>query len=468
MPLKVGGLLFFYLAKVGTQKLSLLVRAANLLVPITFFIVSAAVGAIPAQAQQYSEINTAAAAINASAANANTAAPSMAERLTKARAMIAARQLPNAAFELEKIKKEAGDDALQSVARTMLIGVYVEIPDYAKASVLLEETFARNKTRKKGADNIYLPVAAQVIKGAQNQLERYKKLGFNLADPKLPAEAVADLTRWRKMLETVVEQTKQLSINEKKNSESLAVLEEAAATRGALARDQYEAAAWRNVVADTRELIAQSQTKITDVDGSSLDLKNIAELKLPTGNENPASNANSGQSTTNQTQSGASVFTPAKSEEQIIIAAAPPKINAAQSATTNNNALGNKNTESNLPPSVVAEKKVESSPVAPENTVAESGDEKTLLKYDSLVEFAVRKFPPMYPPTAKNARISGIIKIEIVVDEQGSVAEVKAAEGPEILRRAALDAVKRWKFKPAVKDGQPVRMVGYVNFNFTL
>ncbi len=103
------------------------------------------------------------------------------DRLVKVRAMIAARQLPGAAFELEKIKKDAGDETLQSVVRTMLVSVYLEQPNYERAKNLLEETYKRNKNRKNSAANIYLPVASQFIRGAENQLERYKRLGFDLS-----------------------------------------------------------------------------------------------------------------------------------------------------------------------------------------------------------------------------------------------------------------------------------------------
>ncbi len=90
------------------------------------------------------------------------------------------------------------------------------------------------------------------------------------------------------------------------------------------------------------------------------------------------------------------------------------------------------------------------------------------MRVASLVDAATRKVNPNYPPMARSARVGGVVKVEVVIDEQGEVAEVKTTEGPELLRRAAADAIRRWKFKPAVRDGQPVRMSGFVNFNFAL
>jgi protein TonB len=81
---------------------------------------------------------------------------------------------------------------------------------------------------------------------------------------------------------------------------------------------------------------------------------------------------------------------------------------------------------------------------------------------------ATKKYPPTYPPVAKNARVTGVVRVDLIIDEDGSVADVRGATGPELLRRAATDAVKRWKFKPVLKDGQPVRATGFINFNFSL
>jgi protein TonB len=65
-------------------------------------------------------------------------------------------------------------------------------------------------------------------------------------------------------------------------------------------------------------------------------------------------------------------------------------------------------------------------------------------------------------------RTSGIVKVEVTVSESGEVAEVKNTTGPMMLQSAAKDAILKWRFKPFMRDGQPVQAVGYVNFNFSL
>ncbi|HYG81110.1 MAG TPA: energy transducer TonB, partial [Pyrinomonadaceae bacterium] len=86
----------------------------------------------------------------------------------------------------------------------------------------------------------------------------------------------------------------------------------------------------------------------------------------------------------------------------------------------------------------------------------------------SLLDRATQKVNPSYPQTAKMARITGVVKVCLEIDEKGAVKAVQSADGPQVLRQAATEAAKRWKFRPTVIGGQPVRVVGFLNFNFTL
>ena len=64
---------------------------------------------------------------------------------------------------------------------------------------------------------------------------------------------------------------------------------------------------------------------------------------------------------------------------------------------------------------------------------------------------------PIYPPIARAAGIEGDVEIEIVVDGIGRVDSEKFVSGPLMLRQAALDTVKGWKFTPFLENGAPVR-----------
>lgn len=74
---------------------------------------------------------------------------------------------------------------------------------------------------------------------------------------------------------------------------------------------------------------------------------------------------------------------------------------------------------------------------------------------------------PVYPPEAQAAGIEGVVIAEIVVNEQGSVAEAKVIRSIPLLDEAALAAVRTWQYEPTLLNGQPVpvRMTVTVNFS---
>jgi periplasmic protein TonB len=70
----------------------------------------------------------------------------------------------------------------------------------------------------------------------------------------------------------------------------------------------------------------------------------------------------------------------------------------------------------------------------------------------------IKSVPPTYPPVAKAQHITGAVTIDCLIDASGDVAQLKVVSGPPLLHRAAADAVKQWKYKPAILDGQPTSM----------
>ena len=66
--------------------------------------------------------------------------------------------------------------------------------------------------------------------------------------------------------------------------------------------------------------------------------------------------------------------------------------------------------------------------------------------------------PPNYPREALNRNIGGTVRVRVRVAADGSVErmDVAASSGNRFLDRAAMEAVRRWKFKPATRGGQPV------------
>ena len=74
---------------------------------------------------------------------------------------------------------------------------------------------------------------------------------------------------------------------------------------------------------------------------------------------------------------------------------------------------------------------------------------------------------PDYPAEARPAKLSGVIVLDVAVDDRGSVSDVHALNGPDVLARAAEEALRWWRFDPYRVEGKPVavRTTVAVEFN---
>lgn len=77
--------------------------------------------------------------------------------------------------------------------------------------------------------------------------------------------------------------------------------------------------------------------------------------------------------------------------------------------------------------------------------------------------------PPVYPMDLKREGVAGMVTMSITVDEKGNVANpvVKKSTRAEF-EQPAIDAVSRWKFEPAKKDGKPVAVQVVVPVKFSV
>jgi protein TonB len=80
----------------------------------------------------------------------------------------------------------------------------------------------------------------------------------------------------------------------------------------------------------------------------------------------------------------------------------------------------------------------------------------------------IHKVQPAYPPLAKQARISGSVILQAVIGKDGSIENLRAVSGHPMLIQSALDAVRQWKYKPYILNGEPVEVDTQVTVNFTL
>jgi TonB family protein len=80
----------------------------------------------------------------------------------------------------------------------------------------------------------------------------------------------------------------------------------------------------------------------------------------------------------------------------------------------------------------------------------------------------VKKTPPVYPASAMQMRIEGAVELVATISKSGDISAVKVASGNPQLARAAADAVKQWKYKPYLLNGEPVEIQTQITVNFKL
>lgn len=384
-------------------------------------------------------------------------------RISKAKAFIAVRNFNAAIYELENIRRETNDPTVHSVANILLMNSYLDQGDYKRAQDFLTEFFNAQKPNKPDTSGFYFLAAGQVVKGAKNQLERYRSLGLSVSDRNLPLEAVTDIEKMRETLELVITQSKVLGKEKNKTANAMALLEEAANSRSSLARDDYDARRWKDETADAREDLASSRSvilsAITETPGETLPAQNTVASNNPPGA--PES------SVINLPETTAPVFkpvsTPSASLPKPSVQEEPKNTEPATTQTANNDSQPKRDR-------VVAEETPKQTPSSP-NTGQPAQPAPGIaspLAVGSLVSFATKQAQPIYPAAAKNMRMTGLVKVEVMVNEAGEVSEVQKTSGPSMLQSAAKDAIRKWRFKPFLRDGLPVKATGFINFNFAL
>ncbi|HEX8852380.1 MAG TPA: TonB family protein, partial [Pyrinomonadaceae bacterium] len=319
---------------------------------------------------------------------------------------------------------------------------YVEMPDYAKASALLDETFkAHSAANAQRQERVYFSLAGQTINSVRTHLERYRTFGLNVSDEDLPGDAASDLEQLRRLLEKLIEQARALRERDlsrdrsAKSHEATALLEDAATVRLRLSRGENERAQWQREVADARQRLVAAETRVASISGLPSVGGAAASASVP-----PAQSAAANTSNTT-----AATNAPAPAEKSAASTSKPASKQQSASAA----------------------------PKSARPSVASSADNRSeksgaTVAVGPLSALATQKVSPSYPSIAKTARISGIVTVYLVVDEKGQVESVQRTEGPMQLQSAAADAARRWKFRPTLVDGQPVRVSGFLSFNFAL
>ena len=322
-------------------------------------------------------------------------------RIERARALAAVHQLPAAAAELENVRASVNDVTIRNVTTLMLLGIYLEDGNYGRSQALLEEAFTTRAAQKDESIRTYFAAAGQTVNGVRAHLLRYRSYGINPGDSNLPAEANADLDRVRALLERLIAQAKEISTEQGRSYDALALQEDVLGIRLSLARNEDDRAKWQTEYSAAREKMASSQIQVASL-GRSPALDAVTN-RIP----NP--------------------FTTA------------PKTTATDDAA-----------QSPVP--------------AP---AATSGPEPQLVSTGSLSGRETKRITPVYPSQAKTHNVTGTVRVFAIIDENGKIW-VTNSEGPTLLRKAAEDAARAWTFPPSLVNNRPVRLAGYIDFDFKL
>jgi TonB family protein len=336
-------------------------------------------------------------------------------RIERARALAAAHRLKDASRELESLRSTAADEVVHNVTSVMLMSIYLEEGNYTRAESLLEETFRARATQKERSIHTYFVLAGQAVNGARAHIARYRNFGITVSDARLPAEALADLDRLRSLLERMIAQGREISKDDSKAYDSLALLEDVLGIRLSLVREGEDSEKWANEYADARQGLSLSQKQVASVGG--VPPLSSPEIRSPAV-EKAASSA-----------PDAKVETPVPTTPQRDTA-------AGQSGNA--------------------------------GTGSDGGADSKTISVGSLNHWATKKVVPVYPQVAKNSGVAGVVRVYVTTDANGRVINVSHAEGPMLLKQAAEFAARQWRFQPAVVADKRFGLMGYIEFNFTL
>jgi len=323
-------------------------------------------------------------------------------RIERARALAAVHQLQAAATELENVRTTANDVTLRNVTTLMLLGIYLEEGNYGRSQALLDEAFQTRAAQKDESLRTYYAAAGQTVNGIRAHLARYRNYGINPSDANLPTEANADLDRVRALLERLVAQAREISTEQGRSYDALALQEDVLGIRLTLARNEEDRAKWQTEYLMAREKMASSQVQVASLGRS-------------------------------------------------------PALDAVTNRIPNPFAT--------KPPTPAADS--DSTPAPTPAPTASTGAEPQLISTGSLSGRESKRVTPVYPSQAKTHNVTGTVRVFAIVDENGKIW-VTNSEGPVLLRKAAEDAARSWTFPPSLVNNKPVRLAGYIDFDFKL
>ncbi len=109
-------------------------------------------------------------------------------------------------------------------------------------------------------------------------------------------------------------------------------------------------------------------------------------------------------------------------------------------------------------------------PPEPPKIASPPRQEKRPLKLSEGVVAAqlISRVEPPYPPLARETRVQGEVRLHAIISRDGSITSLDVISGHPLLVRAALDAVRQWRYRPTMLNGEPVEVETFITVVFQL
>ena len=107
-------------------------------------------------------------------------------------------------------------------------------------------------------------------------------------------------------------------------------------------------------------------------------------------------------------------------------------------------------------------------PFLPPSAPATAAQQPIRVGGDVQMAKLMKKVVPSYPPLARSARISGVVRLIGTIARDGTLRNLQLVSGHPLLTRAAIEAVRQWIYQPTLLNGEPVEVIAPIEVNFTL
>ena len=80
----------------------------------------------------------------------------------------------------------------------------------------------------------------------------------------------------------------------------------------------------------------------------------------------------------------------------------------------------------------------------------------------------LHKVQPTYPPIARQARVQGAVELRAIISKNGTIENLVVVRGHPMLSAAAIEAVRQWRYRPYLLNGEPIEVETEITVNFLL